>query len=81
LDSGWDHDRAALDRAKRRVDLSTDGGCAVPEGYIEEKEYPKYLRPESAEVRKAILQTIHDELKDLEVQDVDLFDEEAERTC
>jgi len=53
----------------------------VPEGYIEEKEYPKYLRPESAEVRKAILQAIHDEVKDLEVQDVDLFDEEAERTC
>jgi len=81
LDSGWDHYRAALDRAKRIVDLSTGGGCAVPEGYIEEKEYPKYLRPESVEARKAIVQAIHDELKDIEVQVVDLSEEGAERTC
>ena len=40
--------------------------------------YPKYLRPESAEARKAIVQSMHDELKDLEVRDVDLSDEEAD---
>ena len=47
-------------------------------GYNEAKDYPKYLRPESAEARKAIVQSMHDEQKDFEVRDVDLSDEEAD---
>jgi len=53
-------------------------GALCLKRYIESKGYPKYLRPESAEARKAIVQSMHDELKDLEVRDLDLSDEEAD---
>jgi len=53
-------------------------GALCLKGYIEAEDYPKYLRPESAEARKGIVQSMHDELKDLEVRDVDLSDEEAD---
>jgi len=57
--------------------VRTEGALCL-KGYIEAKDYPKYLRPKSAEVRKAIVQSMHDELKDLEVWDDDLSGEEAD---
>jgi len=46
-------------------------GALCLKRYIEAKDYPKYLRPESAEARKAIVQSMHDEMNDLEVREGD----------
>jgi len=46
--------------------------------YVDNAEFPKFLRPESAEARKSVVRCMRDELKDLEVGDIDLTDEKAE---
>jgi len=66
-----------IEPSEVRTSVRTAGALCL-KGYIEAEDYPKYLRPESAEARKGIVQSMHDELKDLEVRDVDLSDEEAD---
>jgi len=54
------------------------GGAACLQKYVDTAEFPKFLRPESAEARKSVVRCMRDELKDLEAGDIDLSDEEAD---
>jgi len=46
--------------------------------YVDAVDFPKFLRPESAEARKSVVRCMRNELKDLEAGDIDLSDEEAD---
>jgi len=46
--------------------------------YVDAVDFPKFLRPESAEARKSVVCCMRDELNDLEAGDIDLSDEKAD---
>jgi len=46
--------------------------------YVDDAEYPKLLRPESAEARKSVVRCMRDELKDIKAGDINLSDEESD---
>jgi len=54
------------------------GGAACLQKYVHAVDFPKILRPESAEARKSVVRCMRDELKDLEAGDIDLSNEEAD---
>jgi len=54
------------------------GGAACLLQYVDGADFPKCLRPESAEARKSVVRCMRDELKDLEAGYIDLPDEEAD---
>jgi len=47
--------------------------------YVDDAEYPKLLRPESAEARKSVIRCMRDELKDMKAGDINLSDEESDQ--
>ena len=53
------------------------GGAACLLKYADAVDFPKKLRPESAEARKSVVRCMRNELKDLEAGDIDKSDEEA----
>jgi len=54
------------------------GGAACLQRYVDAVDFPKFLRPESAEARKSVVRCMRDELKDLEAGGIDLSDEKAD---
>jgi len=55
-----------------------EGAAACLKKYVDEAEYPKFLRPESAEARKSVVRCMRDELEDLKAGDINLCDEDSD---
>ena len=55
-----------------------EGAVACLKKYVDDAEYPKFLRPESAEARKSVVRCMRDELKDLKAGDINLSDENSD---
>jgi len=55
-----------------------EGAAACLKKYVDDAEYPKFLRPESAEARKSVVRCMRDELKDLKAGDINLSDEDSD---
>jgi len=58
---------------------SVRDGAACLQRYVDAVDFPKLLRPESADARKSVVRCMRDELKDLEAGDIDLSDDEADK--
>jgi len=46
--------------------------------YVDDAEYPKFLRPESAEARKTVVRCMHDDIKYMKAGHINLFDEDSD---
>jgi len=56
-----------------------EGASACLKKYVDDAEFPKFLRPGSAEARKSVVRCMHDEIKDLKAGHIKLSDEDSDK--